>query len=99
MVVSDLDEAELRPKLAALEAWQGPGRRAGRFLAQSGPYSGLRLSLRVQARVRRPAVRYQLDATWLDDQVLSAGYDYYRETHALDDRQRVENTRTSCSSN
>ena len=41
--------------------------------------------------MRRPAVRYQLDATWLDDQVLSAGYDYYRETNALDDRQRVEN--------
>ena len=41
--------------------------------------------------MRRPAVRYQLDATWLDRQVLSAGYDYYRETNALDHVQTVEN--------
>ena len=46
VVVSDLDEAELRPKLAALEAWQGPAvepagssRRAGRTAASTIPSS------------------------------------------------------------
>ena len=67
------------------------GLGAGRFLAQSGPYSGFDYPFEYRARLRRPSVRYQLDATWLDSQVLSAGYDYYRETNALDDLQRVEN--------
>ena len=46
VVVSDLDEAELRPKLAALEAWQGPAvepagssRRAARTAASTIPSS------------------------------------------------------------
>ena len=70
----------------------GPsGLGAGRFLAQSGPYSGFDYPFEYEAQLRRPAVRYQLNATWLDDQVLSAGYDHYRETNALDDLQRVEN--------
>ena len=67
------------------------GLGAGRFLARSGPYSGFDYPFEYRARLRRPSVRYQLDATWLDSQVLSAGYDYYRETNALDDLQRVEN--------
>ena len=67
------------------------GLGAGRFLARSGPYSGFDYPFEYTARLRRPSVRYQLDATWLDSQVLSAGYDYYRETNALDDLQRVEN--------
>ena len=67
------------------------GLGAGRFLAQSGPYSGFDYPFEFRTRLRRPAVRYQLDATWLGDQVLSAGYDYYRETNVLDDLQQVEN--------
>ena len=81
-----LDQAELD----AL-AGDGAGLGAGRFLAQSGPYSGFDYPFEFEAQVRRPALRYQLDATWRDDQVLSAGYDYYRETNALDDVQTVEN--------
>ena len=67
------------------------GLGAGRFLAQSGPYSGFDWPFEFEAQLRRPAVRYQLDANWLDAQVLSAGYDYYRETNALDELQSVEN--------
>ena len=67
------------------------GLGAGRFLAQSGPYSGYDYPFTFETQLRRPAARYQLNATWLDQQVLSAGYDYYRETNALDDAQRVEN--------
>ena len=63
----------------------------GQFLAQSGPYSGFDYPFEFEAQLRRPAVRYQLNATWLDDQVLSAGYDYYSETNALDPLQTVEN--------
>ena len=64
---------------------------AGRFLAQSGPYSGYDYPFTFETQLRRPAARYQINATWLDRQVLSAGYDYYRETNALDDAQQVEN--------
>ena len=67
------------------------GLTAGRFLAQSGPYSGFDYPFEYEAALRRPAARYQLNATWLDNQVLSAGYDYYRETNALDELQTVEN--------
>jgi len=64
---------------------------AGRFLAQSGPYSGYDYPFNLETQLRRPAARYQVNATWLDRQVLSAGYDYYRETNALHRAQRVEN--------
>ncbi len=67
------------------------GLGAGQFLAQSGPYSGFDHRFEYRARLRRPAVRYQIDAAWADDQVLSAGYDHYRETNALDAQQRVAN--------
>ena len=64
---------------------------AGQFLARTGPYSGFDYPFEFEAQLRRPAVRYQVNATWLDNQVLSAGYDYYRETNALDALQMVEN--------
>ena len=64
---------------------------AGQFLAQSGPYSGFDYPFEYEAQLRRPAARYQINATWLDSQVLSAGYDYYSETNALDELQTVEN--------
>ena len=67
------------------------GLGAGQFLARSGPYSGFDYPFEFEAQLRRPAVRYQANATWLDDQVLSAGYDYYSETNVLDPLQTVEN--------
>ena len=67
------------------------GLGASQFLARTGPFSGFDYPFEFEARLRRPAVRYQLNGTWLDDQVLSAGYDYYRETNALDPLQSVEN--------
>ena len=79
-----------QPAFDALAADPG-GLGAGRFLAQSGPYSGYDYPFAFETRLRRPAARYQIDARWLDRQVLSAGYDYYRETNALDEAQEVEN--------
>ncbi len=67
------------------------GLGAEQFLAQSGPHSGYDYPFTFETQLRRPAARYQINATWLDQQVLSAGYDYYRETNALDDVQQVEN--------
>lgn len=63
----------------------------GRFLARSGPFDGFDYPFDFEAQLQRPAVRYQLNATWLDDQVASAGYDHYRETNALDPLQTVDN--------
>ncbi len=81
-----LDEPAFDTLMAA-PSGLGPGR----FLARSGPYSGFDYPFEFETQLRRPAVRYQFNATWLDDQVLSAGYDYYRETNALDAVQMVEN--------
>ena len=67
------------------------GLGAGQFLARSGPFSGFDWPFEFEAQLRRPAARYQLNATWLDNQVLSAGYDYYSETNALDELQTVAN--------
>ena len=67
------------------------GLGAGQFLAQNGPYSGFDYPFEFETQLRRPAARYQLNATWLDNQVLSAGYDYYSETNALDELQTVAN--------
>ena len=78
------------PAFDALAA--DPGRLpAGQFLARSGPFSGYDYPFVFETEFRRPSVRYQVNATWLESQVLSAGYDYYRETNALDELQRVEN--------
>jgi outer membrane receptor protein involved in Fe transport len=67
------------------------GLGSGQFLARTGPYFGSDWPYEFESQLRRPAVRYQANATWLDDQVLSAGYDYYSETNALDPLQTVEN--------
>ena len=64
---------------------------ARQFLAESGPYSGYDYPFTFETRFRRPAARYQVNATWLDQQVLSAGYDYYREANALDGTQEIHN--------
>ncbi len=73
--------------LATAPSGLGPGQ----FLARTGPYSGFDYPFEFETQLRRPAVRYQANATWLDDQVLSVGYDYYSETNALDPLQTVEN--------
>ena len=78
------------PAFDALAADPG-GLAAGQFLARSGPFSGYDYPFTFETEFRRPSVRYQMNATWLDNQVLSAGYDYYRETNALDELQRVAN--------
>jgi len=68
------------------------GLGAGQFLARTGPFSGFDWAPSdFETQLRRPAVRYQANATWLDDQVLSAGYDYYSETNALDELQTIQN--------
>ena len=67
------------------------GLGSGQFLARTGPYSGFDYPFEFETQLRRPAVRYQANATWLDDQVLSGGYDYYSETNALVPLQTVEN--------
>ncbi|MYN65351.1 MAG: TonB-dependent receptor [Acidobacteria bacterium] len=67
------------------------GLGSGQFLAQNGPYNGFDWASDFDTQLRRPAARYQLNATWLDNQVLSAGYDYYSETNALDELQTVAN--------
>ena len=82
-----LDEAAFNDALAATPGSLG----AGRFLAQSGPYSGFDQPFEFETQLRRPAARYQINARWLEAQVLSAGYDYHRETNGLDPLQRVEN--------
>ncbi|MYD70268.1 MAG: TonB-dependent receptor plug domain-containing protein [Acidobacteria bacterium] len=64
---------------------------AGQFLAQTGPFSGFDWPFEFEAQLRRPAARYQLNAIWMGNQVLSAGYDYYSETNALDELQTVAN--------
>ena len=63
----------------------------GQFLAQNGSFNGFDWVSEYDAQLRRPAARYQVNATWLDNQVLSAGYDYYSETNALDELQTIEN--------
>lgn len=44
-----------------------------------------------QSEVRRPALKYQADYTWADGQVLSAGYDFERETTSLNATYRIQN--------
>ena len=73
--------------LVASPSGLGPGQ----FLAQTAPWRGFDWPFESEAQLRRPAARYQINATWLDGQVLSAGYDYYSETNALDELQTVEN--------
>ena len=52
---------------------------AGQFLAAT-PFGVFDFPFTFDSQFRRQAVRYQLDATWLNTQVLSAGYEYQRES-------------------
>ena len=57
---------------------------AGQFLATTpfgvGDFPGT-----FDSAFRRPSLQYQVDVTWLDDQVFSAGYEYERESDPLQD--------------
>lgn len=44
-----------------------------------------------ESEVRRPAFKYQADFTWADGQVLSAGYDFERETSSVNTTFRIKN--------
>ena len=57
---------------------------AGQFLATTsfgvGDFPGT-----FESAFRRPSVQYQVDVTWLDEHVFSAGYEYERESDPLQD--------------
>jgi vitamin B12 transporter len=44
-----------------------------------------------ESRFRRPALKYQANVTWLETQMLSAGYEYERESDPLNTAFHVEN--------
>ncbi len=67
-----------RPTFDAIRAGGQP-LAAGQFLA-STPYGISDFVSSFESRLRRPAIRYQANLTWLDAHVLSAGYEYERET-------------------
>ena len=61
-----------------------------RFLARTAFPRGDFLST-FKSQFRRPAVRYQANVTWLRTQVLSAGYEYERESDPLNASFLVQN--------
>ena len=56
----------------------------GQFLATT-PFGVRDFPGTFESQFRRPSVKYQLDLTWRGNQVLSAGYEYERETDPLQD--------------
>ena len=66
------------------------GLDTGQFLATT-PFGVSDFPFTFESQFRRPSVKYQINTTWLDDQVLSAGYDYYRESDPLNPNFLVEN--------
>ena len=63
---------------------------AGQFLA-STPFGVGDYPFTSKTELRRPAFKYQADATWGGSQMLSGGYDYERETDPLNPTFLVEN--------
>ena len=57
---------------------------AGQFLATT-PFGVADFPGRFESAFRRPSLHYQVDVTWLRDQVFSAGYSYDRESDPLQD--------------
>ena len=57
---------------------------AGHFLATT-PFGVSDFPGSFESAFRRPSVHYQVDLTWLDDQVFSVGYEYERESDPLQD--------------
>ena len=58
--------------------------QAGQFLATT-PFGVGDFPGRFESAFRRPSLRYQVDVTWLTNQVFSAGYAYDRESDPLQD--------------
>ncbi len=63
---------------------------AGQFLATT-PFGVSDFTSTSKSEFQRPAVRYQMNATWGGDQTLSGGYDYERESDPLNPSFLVEN--------
>jgi vitamin B12 transporter len=63
---------------------------AGQFLATT-PFGVSDFTSTSKSEFRRPAFRYQADATWGGSQLLVGGYDYERETDPLNPTFLVEN--------
>ena len=63
---------------------------AGQFLATT-PFGVSDFTSTSKSEFQRPAVRYQVNATWGGDQTLSGGYDYERESDPLNPSFLVEN--------
>jgi vitamin B12 transporter len=66
------------------------GLGARQFLANT-PFGIFDFPFTFASNFRRPAAKYQVNAAWMDNQVLSAGYDYYRETDPLNSGFLVSN--------
>jgi outer membrane cobalamin receptor len=56
----------------------------GQFLART-PFGVFDFTDTSENRFRRPAVKYQANVAWMDDQILSAGYEYERESDLIED--------------
>ena len=78
-----------RPSFDGLVA-DPSGLGAGQFLATT-PFGVFDFPFTFASQFQRSSLNYQLNATWMDDQVLSAGYDYYRETDPLNPTFLIEN--------
>jgi outer membrane cobalamin receptor len=63
---------------------------AGQFLATT-PFGVGDFPFTSKTEFRRPAFKYQADATWGGSQMLTGGYDYERETDPLNPTFLVEN--------
>jgi outer membrane cobalamin receptor len=63
---------------------------AGQFLATT-PFGVSDFTSTTTSEFRRPALRYQANATWGGGQTLSGGYDYERESDPLNPSFLVEN--------
>ena len=68
----------------------GSGLGAGQFLATT-PFGRSDFPFTFASQFQRESLNYQLNATWMDDHVLSTGYDYYRETDPLNPTFLIEN--------
>ena len=84
-LVELLDQARFDALVA-----DGSSLGAGQFLATT-PFGRSDFPFTFASQFQREAFNYQLDATLLDDDVLSAGYDYYRETDPLNPTFLIEN--------
>ena len=78
-----------QPTFAALQSGS-QALAAGQFLAKTN-FGVSDFTSTTKSEFRRPAVRYQANATWGGGQILSGGYDYERESDPLNPSFLVEN--------